>query len=121
MKVILVIEDNLELRENTAELLGLYGYKVMTAPDGKSGFEKSIREKPDVIICDMMMPGTDGPGFLALAKSTEITAHIPLIFFSAGPVPADAKENIKDGEGMYIQKPFSNYDLLNAVEKSLRR
>ena len=63
MKTVLVIEDNLELRENTTELLELAGYKVFTANDGKQGFEQALLYHPDVIICDIMMPVWDGSVF----------------------------------------------------------
>lgn len=62
MKNILIIEDNLEVRENTAEILELAGYKVFTAENGKIGVEVAIDEKPDLIVCDIMMPVLDGYG-----------------------------------------------------------
>ena len=60
MKKVLIIEDNDEVRENLAEILELSGYNVITAPDGKPGVELAIKEIPDLIICDIMMPGLDG-------------------------------------------------------------
>ena len=119
MKLILVIEDNTEVRENTAELLELSGYKVVTANNGKVGFEKTISIRPDVIICDVMMPETDGLGFLRLAKSNKATSAIPLIFFSAGSAPVSVRKNIELGADVYLRKPFTQEDLLNAVEKCL--
>ena len=59
-KTILLIEDDVVLRENTAELLELSNYTVYTAPNGKIGIEKAIAQNPDVIICDIMMPEIDG-------------------------------------------------------------
>ena len=60
MKTILLIEDNDDVRENTAEILELANYKVITAPDGKEGVELAKKNIPDLIICDIMMPGLDG-------------------------------------------------------------
>lgn len=121
MKRILVIEDNTEVRENTAELLELSGYEVLTAKNGKSGFEKTLSSLPDLVICDVLMPETDGLGFLHLAKSDLATSKIPLIFFSAGSAPAAVRKNIEQGADVYLLKPFTDDDLLGAVEKCLNK
>ena len=82
-KKILLIEDNLEMRENTAEIIELANYNVITAVNGKDGVEKAKEQLPDLIICDIMMPELDGYGVLeTLAKNTT-TKHIPFIFLSA--------------------------------------
>jgi CheY-like chemotaxis protein len=120
MKLILVIEDNIEVRENTAELLELSGYSVITANNGKVGFEKTVSRKPDVVICDVMMPETDGLGFFRLVKSKKATSNIPLIFFSAGSAPASVRKNIEQGADVYLRKPFTQEDLIIAVEKCLQ-
>src|SRR5690606_21078711 len=83
MKTILLIEDDTALRENTAELLELSGYKVSTAPNGKIGIEKAKQDPPNIIICDIMMPEVDGYGVLDAMTSEESTRHIPFIFLSA--------------------------------------
>lgn len=71
MKKILLIEDNLDVRENTEEILSLANYQVLTAPNGKVGVELAQREKPNLIICDIMMPELDGYGVLhILSKMT---------------------------------------------------
>lgn len=64
MKTILLVEDDLALRENTAELLELSNYHVITAPNGKIGIEKAYQHIPDIIVCDIMMPEVDGYGVL---------------------------------------------------------
>ena len=64
MKKILLIEDNEEIRNNTAEILELSNYEVIAAENGKIGVEKAIENKPDLIICDIMMPELDGYGVL---------------------------------------------------------
>jgi CRP/FNR family cyclic AMP-dependent transcriptional regulator len=114
MKTILVIEDNLYIRENTAELLALENYNVLTADNGKSGYESALKNKPDVIICDVMMPVTDGAGFLELVKNEKAISQTPLIFFSAASAPMDEYRNY-----IYLKKPFDNEDLLGAVGKAL--
>ena len=80
MKSILVIEDNTDIRENTAEILDLAGYKTFTAENGKKGVEIAIREKPNFIVCDIMMPELDGYGVLHLLRKNE-TRKIFLLFF----------------------------------------
>lgn len=121
MKRVLVIEDNMAIRENTAELLELAHYNVLTASNGKTGFEKAKAIHPDVIICDVMMPETDGLGFLKLAKNDTSTSHIPLIFFSAGSAPPSVRKNIEHGADIYLSKPFDDEDLLSAVAHCLEK
>ena len=119
MKTILIIEDNREIRENTAELLELRSYKVLTAENGGVGFELAKQYKPDLILCDMMMPETDGWAFLQLAKKEPAIYAIPLIFFSAGsPYPEVRKALINEGNG-YLHKPFTEEELLNTIKIGL--
>lgn len=84
MKKILIIEDNDEIRENTAELLGLHNYDVFTAEEGGEGYELARKHEPDLILCDIMMPETDGRRFLKLARNDKIVRDIPLVFFLCG-------------------------------------
>ena len=83
MKKILIIEDNIEVRENTAEIIELASYKVITADNGKTGVELALKEKPDVIVCDIMMPVLDGYGVYHLLSKHKETATIPFIFLTA--------------------------------------
>ena len=119
MRSVLVIEDNLEIRENTAELLELSGYNVHTAHNGQEGFEEVQNYHPDVIICDIMMPGTDGLGFLKLIKNETNTSKIPLIFFSADSAPTSVRKSIELGSDEYLRKPFTEEELLESVERCL--
>jgi DNA-binding response OmpR family regulator len=116
MKNILVIDDNTDIRENTAEILGLAGYKVFTAENGKKGVEIAISEKPDVIICDIMMPELDGYGVLHLVRKNPDTEHIPFIFLTARTERSDFRKGMEMGADDYITKPFDDIELLNAVE-----
>jgi CheY-like chemotaxis protein len=121
MKKILVIEDNTEIRENTVEMLELNNYKVFSAKNGNIGFQLAKKNKPDVILCDMMMPDTDGREFLQLAKNHVVVRKIPLIFFSAGsPLPDIKKKLIKEADD-YLEKPFAEEDLLHAIERALKK
>ena len=83
MKKILLIEDHQEVRENTAEILELANFEVITAPDGKIGVAKANTAMPDLIICDIMMPELDGYGVLHILNKNPATASIPFIFLTA--------------------------------------
>jgi CheY-like chemotaxis protein len=119
MKRVLVIEDNREIRENTAELLVLNGYEVVTAENGKLGYEKVKRQRPDLIICDIMMPETDGRTFLKLVKKDNTTRSIPLVFFSAGSGPAEVRKGLIAGADEYLAKPFTEMELLEVIKRNL--
>ena len=80
MTKILLIEDDTVLRENTAELLELVDFKVITAADGKQGLKTAKINPPDIIICDIMMPELDGYDVLASLSRNHKTKYIPFIF-----------------------------------------
>ena len=80
MKKVLVIEDNKEILENTAEILELSNYCVCTAANGKVGIEKALSDKPDLILCDIMMPELDGYGVFHMVQSHPELQNIPFIF-----------------------------------------
>ncbi len=121
MKKILLIEDNEAMRENTAEMLELAHYEVVTAENGKVGVELAKREAPDLIICDIMMPELDGYGVLYYLSKDPVTASIPFIFLSAKAEASDVRKGMNMGADDYLTKPFEEMDLLSAVEGRLRR
>ncbi len=120
-KTILIIEDNLEVRENTAELLELGGYHVMTAANGKEGVATAQQYHPDLIICDIMMPVLDGYGVLHLLGKKPETARIPFIFLTAKSERSDVRKGMELGADDYIVKPYNDTELLNSVEARLRK
>src|SRR6188768_1829505 len=121
MKSVLVIDDNADIRENTAEILQLAGYKTMTAENGKKGVEAALREKPAVIVCDIMMPELDGYGVLHLLRKNPETQNIPFIFLTAKTERGDFRKGMEMGADDYITKPFEDIELLNAVEVRLKK
>lgn len=121
MNTILLIEDNPEIRENTAEILELANYNVITAENGKVGIEKAMEEKPDLIICDIMMPILDGYGVLHLMNKSEELKDIPFIFLTAKTERSDFRKGMDMGADDYITKPFTEIELLNAIEQRLRK
>ena len=121
MKKILLIEDNLEVRENTSEILSLANYSVVVAENGKMGVELAQREKPDLIICDIMMPELDGYGVLHILSKSDQTASIPFIFLTAKAEKTDIRKGMDLGADDYLTKPFDDTDLLNAIEARFRK
>lgn len=121
MKKVLLIEDDVTVRENTAELLELSNYEVFTASNGRQGVEKAKLNPPDIIVCDIMMPEMDGYGVLqSLSKDAE-TANIPFIFLSAKTEHKDIRKGMDLGADDYLTKPFEEEDLLSAIESRLAK
>lgn len=121
MRRLLVIDDHDDIRENIAEILALAGYEVFTAPNGKKGVETAFKEKPELIICDIMMPELDGYGVLHLLRKNEATRDTPFIFLSARTERADFRKGMEMGADDYITKPFDDIELLNAIEIRLKK
>ncbi|MFI1745500.1 response regulator [Thalassobellus sediminis] len=121
MKKILLIEDDVVLRENTAELLELSNYEVITAPNGKLGVETAIKYLPNIVICDIMMPELDGYGVLEALAKTESTKYIPFIFLSAKTERKDVRKGMDLGADDYITKPFEEDELISAIESRLAK
>lgn len=119
MKKILVIEDNLEVRENIAELLELSGYEVAEAEHGKMGVKMALEQLPDLIICDVMMPVLDGHGTLKILQNNPKTQQIPFVFLTAKAEKEDFRVGMNLGADDYITKPFTDIELLDAVELRL--
>lgn len=121
MKKILFIEDDTVVRENTAELLELSDFEVLTAANGRTGVALAKKELPDIIICDIMMPELDGYGVLeALAKDPD-TQLIPFIFLSARTEHKDIRKGMDLGADDYLTKPFEEEELLSAIESRLAK
>jgi len=121
MKNILVIDDNTEIRENTAEILSLAGYNTFTAENGKRGIEVAVKEIPDLIVCDIMMPELDGYGVLHLLRMNSSTENIPFIFLTAKTERTDFRRGMEMGADDYITKPFDDLELLKAIEIRLKK
>ncbi|MGI9531887.1 response regulator [Lutimonas sp.] len=120
-KRILIIEDDKIVRENTAEILQLANYDVITAENGKFGIEKAKFFNPDLIICDILMPELDGYGVLQIMMRSASLQKIPLIFMSAKTKHDDIRRGMDLGATDYITKPFEESELLSAVASRLKR
>lgn len=121
MKKVLVIEDNLEVRENLAEILELSGYEVYTAENGKVGVQQARSTRPDIILCDVMMPELDGFGVLRILDQNPQTADIPFVFLTAKAEKDDFRKGMNLGADDYITKPFDDVELLDAIEMRLKK
>lgn len=120
-KKILLIEDNNDMRENTAEILELANYEVEVAENGKVGVKKAKVFLPDLIICDIMMPELDGYEVLYMLSKDENTAGIPFVFLTAKADSADFRKGMNLGADDYITKPFSQRLLIERIRAILRR
>jgi len=120
-KKVLIIEDNNDIRENVVEILELANYQVFEANNGKTGVDLAIKNLPDVILCDIMMPELDGYGVLYLLNKNPETANIPFIFLTAKAERLDLRKGMEMGADDYLTKPFDDMDLLNAIETRLKK
>lgn len=121
MEKILIIEDNEDIRENTAEILQMTNYKVFSAENGKVGVEVALQENPDLILCDIMMPVLDGYSVLHMLRKNTSTRNTPFIFLTAKSERDDFRKGMELGADDYITKPFNETELLKAVECRLKK
>lgn len=118
---ILIIEDNEDIRESTAEILELANYHVLQADNGKVGVNLATKHLPDLILCDIMMPEMDGYGVLYVLSKKTKTAVIPFIFLTAKAERLDMRRGMEMGADDYLTKPFDDVELLNAIEVRLKK
>jgi len=121
MKKILVIEDEPEMRRNITALLRYYDYEPIAAENGRKGLELARREKPDLILCDVMLPELDGHGVLQAMQTDEALVRTPFIFLTARGEKEDVRSGMNLGADDYLTKPVANSDLVRAIETRLRR
>lgn len=119
MAKILLIEDNRDLRDNTIELLELEGYSVEYASDGVKGIELAKTMRPDVILCDIMMPGTSGYEVLKHVRQHEPTSATPFIFVTASVERKDVEAALKLGANGYVNKPFETEILMAEITRCM--
>lgn len=120
MEKILVIEDDSNIRENVVELLSAEGYTVIEAPDGIKGLQLIKAQNPDLILCDISMPGLSGYDVLNTIRS-EGSHHSPFIFLTAKTSREDYRTGMESGADDYLTKPFTRTELLNAIKSRLKR
>ncbi len=121
MKDILIIEDDKNLRINIGQVFEMKGYTVHTANDGIEGLKAVKSVSPDIIICDIMMPGMDGFQVKRKLSEDESLNSIPFIFLTAKAEIKDIREGMNSGADDYIIKPFKSEELVKSVETRLKR
>jgi CRP-like cAMP-binding protein/CheY-like chemotaxis protein len=120
-KKVLIIEDNTDIRENVVEILELADYTVFEAENGRIGVDLAVKNLPDIILCDIMMPELDGYGVLYMLNKNPETSTIPFIFLTAKAEKVDLRKGMEMGADDYLTKPFDDMELLNAIESRLRK
>ncbi|MEO0455608.1 MAG: response regulator [Cyanobacteria bacterium P01_A01_bin.114] len=121
MAKILIIEDELQMRASVAELLELHHFSVMSAPDGQMGVELAQTGRPDLILCDINMPGVNGYQVLSQLRDIDDTSLIPLIFLTAKADYAALRQGMELGADDYLAKPFEPKDLIHAIETQIKK
>jgi DNA-binding LytR/AlgR family response regulator len=121
MKTILIIEDDSLIRTNLQYLLNKGDYRLLIASNGEEGIKIARKDRPDLIICDILMPGIDGFEVKRRLEEDESTAFIPFIFLTAKADYEDLRKGMNLGADDYIYKPFKAADLLNTIELRLAK
>lgn len=121
MSRILVIEDELSVRENILARLEAEGFETLDANNGLSGVELALAHRPDMIICDVMMPEVDGYGVLSMLRHNPLTATIPFIFLTAKADKINLRQGMEMGADDYLTKPFTRIELLGAIAARLQK
>lgn len=121
MKKILVIEDEPQMRRNLVTLLRLEAFEPLAAENGRTGVDLARRGPPDLILCDVMMPGLDGYEVLKELHNDPATMNIPFIFLTAKGERLDVRTGMNLGADDYLIKPFAFAELLARVRALLRR
>jgi DNA-binding response OmpR family regulator len=121
MNRILIIEDQPDMRDNLALTLRMEGFEALTASDGETGLDRARRDAPDIVLCDVMMPGLDGYGVLRALRGDTATANLPFIFLTARGEKKDHRLGISMGADDYLTKPVLVDDLLSAINARLSR
>ena len=119
MIIVLLIEDNHDVRENTRELLELEDYSVITAHNGKAGLSLAKENIPDIILCDVLMPEASGFQVIDGLKKDTATAHIPFIFLTASVEKKEVEKAFEMGADGYIRKPFEAEELFETMKRCL--
>ena len=121
MKKILVIEDEPEMRRNLTTVLRLEKFEPLAAGNGREGVELARKQRPDLILCDVMMPELDGYGVIAALRADSATISIPFIFLTAKGEKPDIRMGMNLGADDYLTKPVAKTDLLDAIRSRLDR
>lgn len=118
-KKILIIDDNTALRECLQEILMIEGFNVQSTNNGTHGIIKAFAFLPDLILCDIVIPGIDGYGVFLALRENETTSHIPFVFLTSQNVPSHVPREIGVRGDDYLLKPFSAKEALHVIRFQL--
>jgi DNA-binding response OmpR family regulator len=119
MERLLIVEDELPMRTALEDCLKAEGYRVLIAADGESGLERALKEKPDLVLLDIMMPKLDG--FAVCSELRRLSNPVPVLMLTAKGQVEDRVSGLDAGADDYLVKPFSTDELLARVRALLRR
>ena len=119
--LILVIEDEKALCENISGIIAHYGFRVISAPSGEAGIKMAIEHNPDIIICDIMLPGIDGFEVFTRVKQIPRLLSTAFIFLTAKSTRSDTRTGMDMGADDYLTKPFTKEELINSIRARLEK
>ncbi len=115
--LILIVEDNSIVRLMVQTILNVEGYRIIEATDGRSGINKALQEKPDLILMDILLPGLNGVDAIGILKRDPKTRHIPVIAISCLDTKKDVISAIEAGCNDYVKKPFTPEVLVQKIQR----
>ena len=121
MHKVLIVEDTIAIREEVIDILKMEGYTVFQAENGRIGFELALKENPDLIISDILMPELNGFMMFKKLQKDKRTRNIPLIFLSAKGEKEDIRKGMNLGAEDYLTKPINVNYLLDAVKNKIKK
>jgi len=119
--LILIIEDEKSLRDNISEIIRHYDYRVISAPSGEEGIKSALEFIPDIIICDIMLPGIDGFDVLTRLKQIPQLSSTAFIFLTAKSTRSDTRTGMNMGADDYLTKPFTKEELINSIKARIAK
>jgi DNA-binding response OmpR family regulator len=121
MTKILVIEDENDIRNNIVQTLQFNDYEAISSDNGKEGLDLAVKNLPNLILCDIMMPEMNGYEFLSALRANPATVDIPCILVTAKVEKRDLRLGMQLGADDYLTKPFTSEELLGAINSRLER
>ena len=118
---VLVVDDSWTYLTYVASMLAERGYEVLTAVDGEEAIEKAVTEQPDCVVLDVVLPKQNGFQVCRKLKQMDAARHIPIILISSKNTALDRHWGIQQGADVYLEKPFSETDLLASVNSVISK
>jgi CheY-like chemotaxis protein len=121
MPRVLVVDDDPQVVRLLRVNFELEGYDVVSASDGNEALETIAAQAPDLVVCDVMMPGMDGFEVVRRLRSDASTSRLPIVMLSAKAMGSDARKGLDAGADEYVTKPFDPAELIDVVDRLLGR